>query len=54
MNDTKYLYDKQLSEFLFEYNNRFKQIYHTNMPGKVGYQANLNRSDVNAAIKMYD
>jgi hypothetical protein len=52
MTDTKYLYDKQVSEFLFNFNNRFKQIYHTNMPGKVAYQANLNRSDLNAVIKM--
>lgn len=52
MNDTKFLYDKQLSDFLTQYNNRFKQIYHTNMPGKVAYQAHLNRSDVDSAIKM--
>lgn len=52
MNDN-YMFNKQISEFLYEYNNRFKQISHMNMPGKVGYQANLNRTDVNAVMKMY-
>jgi hypothetical protein len=52
MNDIGFQYNKQVSEFLFEFNNRFKQISHMNMPGKTGYQANLNRTDVNAVIKM--
>jgi len=52
MIDQAYLYNKQISEFLYEYNNRFKQVTHMNMPGKSCYQANLNRSDVNAVIKM--
>lgn len=52
MND-QYAFNKQISEFLAEYNNRFKMFSHMNMPGKMCYQANLNRQDVNAVIRVY-
>lgn len=40
-------FDKQISEFFYEYKNRFVQIQpYIGMPGKVGYSAKLNRQDV--------
>lgn len=50
--DPNFLYNKQISEFLYEYKQRFTQINHMNMPGKYCYQAKLNRTDVNAVINM--
>lgn len=55
MLDQKSLYDKQLSEFLYEFKNRFSQINsYVGMPGKVGYSAKLNRTDVNATMLVYN
>jgi hypothetical protein len=52
MFDPTYMYNKQISEFLNEYKNRFSQTSHMNMPGKCCYQAKLNRNDVNANMNM--
>ncbi len=52
MIDQAYLFNKQLSEFLNEYKNRFGQINYAGMAGKLGYSTKLNRSDSNSVLNM--
>lgn len=47
------MYNKQVADFVELFKNRFTPIQHyMGMPGNVGYQAKINRQDVNATIQV--
>lgn len=53
MLDQKSIYDKQVSEFIYEYKNRFKAIQ-VSGNHRCGFAAAINRMDVNSQLQMYD
>jgi hypothetical protein len=53
MIDQQYLFNKQVSEFLNDFKQRFSILNYPGMPGKLGYSTKLNRKDVNASMNMY-
>lgn len=52
MLDPTYLFNKQLSEFLNEYKNRFVQINYQGSPYKLAYSTKLNRNDINSTLNV--
>ena len=52
--DQKAIFDKQISEFLLEFKNRFNPIQpYMGMPGKQGYAAKINRQDINSSLQVF-
>ena len=53
MIDQKAIFDKQISEFLLEFKNRFSPIQpFMGMPGRQGYSAQINRQDINSSLQV--
>jgi hypothetical protein len=52
MIDQQSLFNKQVSEFLNEFKQRFSILNFQGMPGKLGYTTKLNRRDINASMNM--
>ncbi len=53
MIDQQMAFNKQLSEFLSEFKQRFSILNYPGMPGKIGYATKLNRKDINSSLNMY-
>ena len=52
MVDINYQFNKNISEFLNEYKSRFQQLNNIGNSWKMAYQAKLNRTDIDATMKV--